>query len=284
MRVMGWNEIRTSDAEKERQATLQLKPADETSFLEKVKLWKDKGGTYQGYINELKKRGMRPPHQMDGCHRLFGVTDRGVTKIMQNLPNKEPNFDEIGMPAEAQGEDTDSLLGKEVLGTRGIYDLKDGSGTIGEVELYEWFQLMEDIHGMPKWKSHEIITSHVDVPDKWVRQVLDSIYGYSGGYDVPDEEADTGWSWDEVGELILDPEFNISNPSFVQDFFSTAWNVVTGMRHLPGIAKGIGSDMVKEGFWTADLWDIITEKDKNAQRAKWKRYEKNFPRHITDFG
>ena len=196
---------------------------------------------------------------------------------MQNLPNKEPNFDEIGMPTEAQAEDTDSLLGKEVLGTRGIYDLKDGSGTIGEVELYEWFQLMEDIHGMPKWQSHEIITSHVDVPDKWVRQVLDSIYGYSGGYDVPDEEADTGWSWDEVGELILDPEFNISNPSFVQDFFSTAWNVVTGMRHLPGIAKGIGSDMVKEGFWTADLWDIITEKDKNAQRAKWKRYEKNFP-------
>ena len=196
---------------------------------------------------------------------------------MQNPPNKEPNFDEIGMPTEAQAEDTDSLLGKEVLGTRGIYDLKDGSGTIGEVELYEWFQLMEDIHGMPKWQSHEIITSHVDVPDKWVRQVLDSIYGYSGGYDVPDEEADPGWSWDEVGELILDPEFNISNPSFVQDFFSTAWNVVTGMRHLPGIAKGIGSDMVKEGFWTADLWDIVTEKDKNAQRAKWKRYEKNFP-------
>ena len=196
---------------------------------------------------------------------------------MQNPPNKEPNFDEIGMPTEAQAEDTDSLLGKEVLGTRGIYDLKDGSGTIGEVELYEWFQLMEDIHGMPKWQSHEIITSHVDVPDKWVRQVLDSIYGYSGGYDVPDEEADPGWSWGEVGELILDPGFNISNPSFVQDFFSTAWNVVTGMRHLPGIAKGIGSDMVKEGFWTADLWDIITEKDKNAQRAKWKRYEKNFP-------
>ena len=196
---------------------------------------------------------------------------------MQNPPNKEPNFDEIGMPTEAQAEDTDSLLGKEVLGTRGIYDLKDGSGTIGEVELYEWFQLMEDIHGMPKWQSHEIITSHVDVPDKWVRQVLDSIYGYSGGYDVPDEEADPGWSWDEVGELILDPGFNISNPSFVQDFFSTAWNVVTGMRHLPGIAKGIGSDMVKEGFWTADLWDIVTEKDKNAQRAKWKRYEKNFP-------
>ena len=54
---------------------------------------------------------------------------------------------------------------------------------------------------------------------------------------MPDEEADTGWSWDEVGELILDPEFNISNPSFVQDFFSTVWNVVTGMRHLPGIAK-----------------------------------------------
>ena len=196
---------------------------------------------------------------------------------MQNPPNKEPNFDEIGMPTEAQAEDTDSLLGKEVLGTRGIYDLKDGSGTIGEVELYEWFQLMEDIHGMPKWQSHEIITSHVDVPDKWVLQVLDSIYGYSGGYDVPDEEADPGWSWDEVEELILDPEFNISNPSFVQDFFSTAWNVVTGMRHLPGIAKGIGSDMVKEGFWTADLWDIVTEKDKNAQRAKWKRYEKNFP-------
>ncbi len=196
---------------------------------------------------------------------------------MQNPPNKEPNFDEIGMPTEAQAEDTDSLLGKEVLGTRGIYDLKDGSGTIGEVELYEWFQLMEDIHGMPKWQSHEIITSHVDVPDKWVRQVLDSIYGYSGGYDVPDEEADPGWSWDEVEELILDPEFNISNPSFVQDFFSTAWNVVTGMRHLPGIAKGIGSDMVKEGFWTADLWDIVTEKDKNAQRTKWKRYEKNFP-------
>ena len=196
---------------------------------------------------------------------------------MQNLPNKEPNFDEIGMPTEAQGENTDSLLGKEVLGTRGIYDLKDGSGTIGEVELYEWFQLMADIHGMPKWQSHEIITSHVDVSDKWVRQVLDSIYGYSGGYDVPDEEADTGWSWDEVGELILDPEFNISNPSFVQNFFSTAWNVVTGMRHLPGIAKGIGSDMVKGGFWTADLWDIITEKDKNAQRAKWKRYEKNYP-------
>ena len=196
---------------------------------------------------------------------------------MQNPPNKEPNFDEIGMPTEAQAEDTDSLLGKEVLGTRGIYDLKDGSGTIGEVELYEWFQLMEDIHGMPKWQSHEIITSHVDVPDKWVRQVLDSIYGYSGGYDVPDEEADPGWSWGEVGELILDPGFNISNPSFVQDFFSTAWNVVTGMRHLPGIAKGIGSDMVKEGFWTADLWDIVTEKDKNAQRAKWKRYEKNFP-------
>ena len=196
---------------------------------------------------------------------------------MQNLPNKEPNFDEIGMPTEAQGENTDSLLGKEVLGTRGIYDLKDGSGTIGEVELYEWFQLMEDIHGMPKWQSHEIITSHVDVPDKWVRQVLDSIYGYSGGYDVPDEEAEPGWSWGEVGELILDPGFNISNPSFVQDFFSTAWNVVTGMRHLPGIAKGIGSDMVKEGFWTADLWDIVTEKDKNAQRAKWKRYEKNFP-------
>ena len=196
---------------------------------------------------------------------------------MQNPPNKEPNFDEIGMPTEAQVEDTDSLLGKEVLGTRGIYDLKDGSGTIGEVELYEWFQLMEDIHGMPKWQSHEIITSHVDVPDKWVRQVLDSIYGYSGGYDVPDEEAEPGWSWGEVGELILDPGFNISNPSFVQDFFSTAWNVVTGMRHLPGIAKGIGSDMVKEGFWTADLWDIVTEKDKNAQRAKWKRYEKNFP-------
>ena len=196
---------------------------------------------------------------------------------MQNPPNKEPNFDEIGMPTEAQAEDTDSLLGKEVLGTRGIYDLKDGSGTIGEVELYEWFQLMEDIHGMPKWQSHEIITSHVDVPDKWVRQVLDSIYGYSGGYDVPDEEADPGWSWGEVGELILDPGFNVSNPSFVQDFFSTAWNAVTGMRHLPGIAKGIGSDMVKEGFWTADLWDIITEKDKNAQRAKWKRYEKNFP-------
>ena len=196
---------------------------------------------------------------------------------MQNPPNKEPNFDEIGMPTEAQAEDTDSLLGKEVLGTRGIYDLKDGSGTIGEVELYEWFQLMEDIHGMPKWQSHEIITSHVDVPDKWVRQVLDSIYGYSGGYDVPDEEADPGWSWDEVEELILDPEFNISNPSFVQDFFSTVWNVVTGMRHLPGIAKGIGSDMVKEGFWTADLWDIVTEKDKNAQRTKWKRYEKNFP-------
>ena len=196
---------------------------------------------------------------------------------MQNPPNKEPNFDEIGMPTEAQAEDTDSLLGKEVLGTRGIYDLKDGSGTIGEVELYEWFQLMEDIHGMPKWQSHEIITSHVDVPDKWVRQVLDSIYGYSGGYDVPDEEAEPGWSWGEVGELILDPGFNISNPSFVQDFFSTAWNAVTGMRHLPGIAKGIGSDMVKEGFWTADLWDIITEKDKNAQRAKWKRYEKNFP-------
>ena len=196
---------------------------------------------------------------------------------MQNPPNKEPNFDEIGMPTEAQAEDTDSLLGKEVLGTRGIYDLKDGSGTIGEVELYEWFQLMEDIHGMPKWQSHEIITSHVDVPDKWVRQVLDSIYGYSGGYDVPDEEAEPGWSWGEVGELILDPGFNVSNPSFVQDFFSTAWNVVTGMRHLPGIAKGIGSDMVKEGFWTADLWDIVTEKDKNAQRAKWKRYEKNFP-------
>ena len=196
---------------------------------------------------------------------------------MQNLPNKEPNFDEIGMPTEAQAENTDSLLGKEVLGTRGIYDLKDGSGTIGEVELYEWFQLMEDIHGMPKWQSHEIITSHVDVPDKWVRQVLDSIYGYSGGYDVPDEEAEPGWSWGEVGELILDPGFNVSNPSFVQDFFSTAWNVVTGMRHLPGIAKGIGSDMVKEGFWTADLWDIVTEKDKNAQRAKWKRYEKNFP-------
>ena len=196
---------------------------------------------------------------------------------MQNLPNKEPNFDEIGMPTEAQAEDTDSLLGKEVLGTRGIYDLKDGSGTIGEVELYEWFQFMEDIHGMPKWQSHEIITSHVDVPDKWVRQVLDSIYGYSGGYDVPDEEAEPGWSWGEVEELILDPEFNISNPSFVQDFFSTAWNVVTGMRHLPGIAKGIGSDMVKEGFWTADLWDIVTEKDKNAQRTKWKRYEKNFP-------
>ena len=196
---------------------------------------------------------------------------------MQNLPNKEPNFDEIGMPTEAQGENTDSLLGKEVLGTRGIYDLKDGSGTIGEVELYEWFQLMEDIHGMPKWQSHEIITSHVDVPDKWVRQVLDSIYGYSGGYDVPDEEVEPGWSWGEVEELIRDPGFNVSNPSFVQDFFSTAWNVVTGMRHLPGIAKGIGSDMVKEGFWTADLWDIITEKDKNAQRAKWKRYEKNFP-------
>ena len=196
---------------------------------------------------------------------------------MQNPPNKEPNFDEIGMPTEAQAEDTDSLLGKEVLGTRGIYDLKDGSGTIGEVELYEWFQLMEDIHGMPKWQSHEIITSHVDVPDKWVRQVLDSIYGYSGGYDVPDEEAEPGWSWGEVGELILDPGFNVSNPSFVQDFFSTVWNVVTGMRHLPGIAKGIGSDMVKEGFWTADLWDIVTEKDKNAQRAKWKRYEKNFP-------
>ena len=196
---------------------------------------------------------------------------------MQNLPNKEPNFDEIGMPTEAQGENTDSLLGKEVLGTRGIYDLKDGSGTIGEVELYEWFQLMEDIHDIPKWKSHEIITSHVDVPDKWVRQVLDSIYGYSGGYDVPDEEADPGWSWGEVGELILDPGFNVSNPSFVQDFFSTVWNAVTGMRHLPGIAKGVGSDMVKEGFWTADLWDIVTEKDKNAQRAKWKRYEKNFP-------
>ena len=196
---------------------------------------------------------------------------------MQNPPNKEPNFDEIGMPTEAQAEDTDSLLGKEVLGTRGIYDLKDGSGTIGEVELYEWFQLMEDIHGMPKWQSHEVITSHVDVPDKWVRQVLDSIYGYSGGYDVPDEEAEPGWSWGEVGELILDPGFNVSNPSFVQDFFSTAWNVVTGMRHLPGIAKGVGSDMVKEGFWTADLWDIITEKDKNAQRTKWKRYEKNFP-------
>ena len=49
--------------------------------------------------------------------------------------------------------------------------------------FYEWFQLMEDIHDIPKWQSHEIITSHVDVPDKWVRQVLDSIYGYSGGYD-----------------------------------------------------------------------------------------------------
>ena len=196
---------------------------------------------------------------------------------MQNPPNKEPNFDEIGMPAEAQGENTDALLGKEVLGTRGIYDLKDGSGTIGEVELYEWFQLMEDIHGMPKWQSHEIITNYVDVPDKWVRQVLDSIYGYSGGYDVPDEEAEPGWSWGEVGELILDPGFNISNPLFVQDFFSAVWNAVTEMRHLPGMAKGIGSDMVKEGFWTADLWDIVTEKNENAQRAKWKRYEKNFP-------
>ena len=84
MRVMGWNEIRTSDAEKERQATLQLKPADETSFLEKVKLWKDKGGTYQGYINELKKRGMRPPL------KWMDVTDYSGLPIEESQDNAEP--------------------------------------------------------------------------------------------------------------------------------------------------------------------------------------------------
>ena len=84
MRVMGWNEIRTSDAEKERQATLQLKPADETSFLEKVKQWKDKGGSYQGYINELKKRGMRPPL------KWMDVTDYSGLPIEESQDNAEP--------------------------------------------------------------------------------------------------------------------------------------------------------------------------------------------------
>ena len=84
MRVMGWNEIRTSDAEKERQATLQLKPADETSFLEKVKQWKDKGGSYQGYINELKKRGMRPPL------KWMDVTDYSELPIEESQDNAEP--------------------------------------------------------------------------------------------------------------------------------------------------------------------------------------------------
>ena len=84
MRVMGWNEIRTSDAEMERQATLQLKPADETSFLEKVKQWKDKGGSYQGYINELKKRGMRPPL------KWMDVTDYSELPIEESQDNAEP--------------------------------------------------------------------------------------------------------------------------------------------------------------------------------------------------
>ena len=84
MRVMGWNEIRTSDAEKERQATLQLKSADETSFLEKVKQWKDKGGSYQGYINELKKRGMRPPL------KWMDVTDYSGLPIEESQDNAEP--------------------------------------------------------------------------------------------------------------------------------------------------------------------------------------------------
>ena len=79
---------------------------------------------------------------------------------MQNLPNKEPNFDEIGMPTEAQAEDTDSLLGTEVLGTRGIYDLKDGSGTIGEVELYEWFSA----YGRHSWYAEVAITRDNNKP------------------------------------------------------------------------------------------------------------------------
>ena len=84
MGVMGWNEIRTSDVEKERQATLRLKPADETSFLEKLKLWKDKGGSYQGYINELKKRGMRPPL------KWMDVTDYSGLPIEEAQENAEP--------------------------------------------------------------------------------------------------------------------------------------------------------------------------------------------------
>lgn len=195
---------------------------------------------------------------------------------MQNQPNNEPNFDEIGMPQEAQTEDTDSVLGKEVLGERGVFDFKDGSGTIGELELYEWFRLMQEEHETPKWKTYAIVTEHVDVPDKRARQVLDMLYGFSGGYDVPIDD-DPGWTWGEFGKFMLDSGIDVSSPKFVEDFFHTAWSSVKGLRHLPGIVKGVGSDMFKEGYWTAELWDIINEKDKNAQRAKWKRYQKNYP-------